>query len=330
MRAVVLAEYGSFETAEVKDVAEPEPKAGEVLIEVHAAPVNYVDLVVTSGRYQFLPPLPFTPGKGPTGIVKALGAGVTSLKVGDRVLAMAEQGGYAQSAVAPASSCYVLPDKLSFADAGAMSLIYDTSWFALRDRGRLKPGETVLVLGASGGVGLAAIYLAKAMGAGQVLAGVSSPARYDLAKAAGADAMIDLSQPNLRDSLRDQVHAATGGRGADVVLDPLGDDIFDAALRAVAWCGRVVVIGFAAGRIPSVKVNYLMVKNMEVSGLQVSDYRKRRPEQVAQCYAEVFRFYEEGKVAPPPVTTLPLDEFKTALRMIEGRKAAGRIVLLPR
>jgi NADPH2:quinone reductase len=163
-----------------------------------------------------------------------------------------------------------------------------------------------------------------------VLAGVSSPARYDLAKAAGADAMIDLSQPNLKDSLRDQVNAATGGKGADVVLDPLGDDIFDAALRAVAWRGRVVVIGFAAGRIPSVKVNYLMVKNIEVSGLQVSDYRKRRPEQVVQCYQEVFGWFEQGRIAPPPVTTMPLDEFKTALRQIETRKASGRIVLLPR
>lgn len=330
MRAVVLAEYGSFETAEVREVAEPAPGPGQVLIEVHASPVNFVDLVVTSGKYQFLPPLPFTPGKGPAGIVKALGSGVSRLKVGDRVLAMAEHGGYAQAVTIAENQCYVLPDGLSFTDAGAMSLIYDTSWFALRDRARIKPGDTVLVLGASGGVGLAAVQLAKAMGASKVLAGVSSAKRYKLAADAGADAMVDLSAPNLRESLREQVSKATDGHGADIVLDMLGDEIFDAAIRAVAWCGRLVVIGFAAGKIPSVKVNYLMVKNIEVSGLQVSDYRKRRPEQVAECYREVFGFYTAGKVKPPPVTTMPLDDFKVALRAVESRKAEGRIVLLPR
>jgi NADPH2:quinone reductase len=241
---------------------------------------------------------------------------------------MAEQGGYAQYGLAPAKSCYVLPDGLSYVQAGAMSLAFDTSWFALRERARIQPGETVLVLGATGAVGQASVQLAKAMGA-RVLAGISSPAKKDVALENGADGVVDLSVPNLRESLREQVFAQTDGRGADIILDPLGGDIFDAAIRSLAWCGRLVVIGFAAGHIPSVKVNYLLVKNIEVSGLQVSDYRKRKPEQVAQCYREVFDYYVQGKLKPLSASTLPLSKFNEGLRAVEERKAQGRMILLP-
>jgi NADPH2:quinone reductase len=208
-----------------------------------------------------------------------------------------------------------------------MSLAYDTSWFALRDRARLKPGETVLVLGGSGAVGLAAIQLAKIMGA-RVLAGIARPERAPLVLEAGADATVDLSGDNLIDTLRERVQAANGGNNADIVLDPLGGDVFDAAIRALAWRGRLVVIGFAAGRIPTVKVNYLMVKNIEVSGLQVSDYRKRRPDQVAECYAELFGFYEQGKLKPTKATLYPLEQVRDALKSLQDRTATGRPVLV--
>ena len=328
MRAVVVQSFGSYDDAVLVDVPTPVPGPGEVLVEVHAAPVNFVDLIVIAGKYQLPPPLPFTPGKGPAGIVRAVGAGVSAFVPGDRVLAMAEAGGYAQFALAPASQCYRLPDGLSFSQAGAMSLAFDTSWFALRDRARLVAGESVLVLGATGAVGLASVQLAKAMGA-RVLAAVSSPAKAELVRAAGADGIIDLSVGNLRDDLRAQVLAATDGQGVDVIIDPLGGDIFDAAVRALAWRGRLVVIGFAAGRIPSLKMNYLLVKNIEISGLQVSDYRKRRPEQVAQCYREVFDYYAHGKLSPLPVSELPLSRFREGLRSLEERRANGRVILLP-
>ncbi|MDB5507682.1 MAG: hypothetical protein JWL93_151 [Hyphomicrobiales bacterium] len=329
MRAVQVREFGSYEQAAVETVPDPLAGPGQVLIETHAAPLNFVDLLVIGGKYQFLPKLPFTPGKGPAGLVKACGDGVTSLKPGDRVLAMAEYGGYAEMIAVDAGQCYRLPDAMTFADAGAASLVYDTSWFALRERARIQRGETVLVLGATGGVGLASVQLAKAMGA-RVLAGISSRAKERLALDAGADAVIDLSAPDLRESLRAQVHEANGGEGADIILDMLGGDVFDAAVRALAWRGRLVVIGFAAGRIPSIKTNYILVKNIEITGLQVSDYRKRRPEQVAECYREVFGFFESGSLKPLPHRTLPLDEFKVGLKMIEERQTSGRLVLLPK
>jgi NADPH2:quinone reductase len=251
---------------------------------------------------------------------------VSRVRVGDRVLAMAEQGGYAETAIAPEQNCYRMPTQMSFAEAAAMALVYDTSWFALRDRARIKPGDIVLVLGASGGVGYAAVQLAKAMGA-KVLAGIGSMEKFDLAQQAGADAVIDLTRADLRDSLRTQVHDVTGGHGADIILDPLGGDIFDAALRALAWRGRLVVIGFAAGRIPTIKANYLLVKNIEVSGLQVSDYRKKTPDDVAACYSELFAYYEAGKLKPAIGATLPLEKWADALHAIETRQARGRLVL---
>lgn len=328
MRAVLVREFGAPKRASLAECPDPVPGAREVLVEICAAPVNYVDLLVIGGTYQFRPELPFIPGKGPAGIVRTAGAQVAALKPGVRVLAMAEYGGYAERVAVPADQCYRLPDAMTFEDAASISLAYDTAWFALRERGRLQPGETVLVLGATGAVGGAGVRLAKAMGA-TVLAATASPAKFDLLRAAGADAIIDLSQPDLRESLRTQVHAATDGRGADVVLDPLGGDVFDAALRALAWRGRLVVIGFAAGRIPTLKANYLLLKNIEVSGLQISDYRKRAAAQVAACYAEIFTFFAERKLALGPREVLPLAQFADALRMIRDRSARGRIILRP-
>lgn len=328
MRAVVVRAFGGPDALVVEDRPDPVPGPGEVLVRVGAVAVNFVDTVVIAGRYQFRPALPFTPGKGPAGTVAAIGPDVSRFQVGDRVLAMAEIGGYAELAIAPADQCYALPPSMSFADAAAMSLAYDTAWFALHERGRLKPGETVLVLGATGAVGFAAMQLARAAGA-RVLAGVSSSAKSALALEYGADAAIDLGVSGLRDALRDQVHAATGGGGADVVLDMLGGDIFDAALRAVAWRGRVVVVGFAAGRIPEVKANYLMVKNMEVSGLQISDYRKRMPDMVRHCFEDVFALFEAGRVAAPPTRHYGLDQAGDALAALLGRSTTERLLLLP-
>jgi NADPH2:quinone reductase len=326
MRAVIVREFGPLETAAIGEFPTPAPGPQDVLLEIHATAANFVDLLVIGGKYQFLPERPFVPGKLPAGVVAKVGAGVTTLKPGDRVLAMAEQGGYGEFVAVPAAQCFRLPDRMSFVDAASMSLAFDTAWFALRDRARLQAGDSVLVLGATGGVGLAAVQLAKAMGA-KVLAGVSSKDKAAIAHEAGADAVIDLSAPDLRDSLRAQVYAVTDNRGADIVLDPLGGDIFDAALRAVAWRGRVVVIGFAAGRIPTIKANYLLLKNIEVSGLQVSDYRKRMPERMAACFKEIFALYDAGTVKPGPTTMVPIDQFATALADIRDRRARGRIVL---
>jgi NADPH:quinone reductase len=329
MRAIIVRQFGDVDAAAVGEIPDPVPGPGEVLVDVHAAPVNFVDLLVIGGRYQFLPSLPFVPGKGPAGVVAALGPGVTGLRVGERVLAMAEQGGYAERAVVPASSCYALPPAMSFRQAAAISLVYDTSWFALRERARLQAGETVLVLGASGAVGFAATQLAKAMGA-RVLAGISRPEKEALMPATGADAVIDLSRPDLRESLRTQVYAATDGKGADVILDPLGGEIFEAAIRALAWCGRLVVIGFAAGEIPILKTNYLLLKNIEVSGLQISDYRKRRPERVADCYRELFQLFAEERLKHGPITAYPLEQVREALVAVRDRAAQGRVVLAVR
>ena len=326
MRAIVVDEFGPPERLQVGEMPSPRPGPGEVLVEVHMAPVNYVDLLVVGGTYQSLPACPFIPGKGPAGVVTALGPGVTVPRVGDRVLAMAEQGGYAELTAVGADQCYRLPPRMSFVEAASLSLVYDTAWFALRERARLAPGETVLVLGASGGVGQAAVQLARAIGA-RVLAGVSRPERVAATRAAGADAVIDLSRQNLREALREQVWAATGGRGADVILDPLGGEVFAAALRTLAWCGRLVVIGFAAGPIPTVKANYLLLKNIEVSGLQVSDYRKRRPARMRACFAEIFELYDEGRIKPAEAEVFPLDRTAEALAAVRDRRLAGRAVL---
>lgn len=329
MRAVLVREFGPIEAASLAEVPVPVAGPGELSIAIHAAPLNYADLLVIAGRYQTRPQLPFTPGKGAAGVVTSIGDGVTRWRKGDRVFAWIEQGGYAEFTAAPEAICYPLPAAMPFVDAAGLGLDYATAWFALTDRARFRQGETVLVLGASGAVGFAATQLAKTLGA-TVLAGIATPEKADLAHLAGADAIIELWRPDLRDSLRAQVRDATGGEGADIILDPVGGEVFEAALRALAWRGRMVVIGFAGGQIiPTVRANYLLVKNIEVSGLQVSDYKSRAPEMVARCFSELFALYEAGKLSPFVMTTYPLERFAEALHHLQDRTVRRKIVLTP-
>ena len=327
MRAIRVGKFGPIDNAALADVPDPVARPGELLIETHAAAVNYADLLVISGEYQFRPPLPFIPGKGAAGIVTATGAAAGNFRPGDRVFAWVEEGGWAERVAAPSALCRHLPERMPFVEA-AVLIDYATAWFALRDRARLEPGEAVLVLGASGSVGVAAVQLAKALGA-RVLAGIANPEKRDHASAAGADAIIELWRPELRDALRAQVREATGGAGADVILDPVGGEVFDAAIRALAWRGRHVVIGFAGGHIPTVRANYLLVKNIEVSGLQVSDYKKYRPQQVDRCFAELFALYDAGKLKPLVAAAYPLERFAEGLTRMRDRGTRGKIVLTP-
>jgi NADPH2:quinone reductase len=326
MRGIVVHDFGPSDHLVIGEMPDPVPRADEIVVSVRATAANFVDLLVIGGVYQFKPKLPFVPGKCPAGVVQAVGANVTAFKPGDRVLTLAEEGGYGELCVTTEPRCVRLPPSLSFTDAASMSSVFDTAWFALRERARMEPGDNVLVLGASGGVGLAAVQLAKAFG-GHVLAGLSNPSKADMVREAGADAVIDLAAADLQDNLRSQVFAVTDGKGADVVLDMLGGDIFDAAIRAVAWSGRLVVIGFAMGRIPTIKANYLLVKNISVSGLQVSDYRKRTPAKTAACWTELFALYEAGTIKPLPTTVWPLARCAEALTALRDRTARGRIVL---
>jgi NADPH2:quinone reductase len=329
MRAVVVREFGGIDKAALGDMPKPELTPDGVLLDVHAASVNFVDLVVMGGTYQFSPKLPYIPGKLPVGIVAAVGTDVKDVKPGDRVLAMAEQGAFAEQVMAPAKQCVPLPAALPFTEAAAMALIYDTAYFALKERGRIQPGESVLILGATGGVGLAAIQLAKAMG-GKVLAAVASKSKEDIVHAAGADEIIDLSAPDLRESLRAQVYEKVGKGGVDIIIDMLGGDPFDAAVRALGWNGRLVIIGFASGRVPSLKMNYVLVKNIEVSGMQISDYRKRRPADMQACFRQIFEWHANGKLKPLPTTVYPLEQFAAAMHAIQDRTVRGRVVLTMR
>jgi NADPH2:quinone reductase len=324
--AMVVRAHGGPEVLVADRVAVPPPGPGEVAIDVEAAGLNFPDLLVISGKYQTLPPCPFIPGKEVAGRIAALGPDVHGLTVGQRVMAQVEHGGYSARVLAQAVSTWGIPDSVSFQTAAAMGLVYQTAHFALVARGQLRPGERVLVTAAAGGVGLAAVQLAKAFGA-TVLAGIRNPARAELLRANGADHIIDLSAPDLRDSLRAQVHAATDGHGADLVIDQVGSDVFDAALRALAWCGRLVVVGFVGGRIPAAKANYLLVKNIAVMGLQWSDYRDRDPAWVARVQHELFELIAAGRIDPVVDTVYPLGAAAEGLRRLEAGQVGGKLVL---
>jgi len=326
MKALVVKEFGALDSMTLEDVASPQPGEDEALVDIKAASVNFPDLLVIQGKYQVLPPLPFSPGKECAGVVKAVGAKVTHVKPGDRVLIQIEYGGYAQQVATKAVNCHVIPEAMSFTEAAAMGLTYMTAHFALVERAHIKAGESVLVTGAAGGVGMATIQVAKALGA-TVLAAVSNADKAAAAKAAGADHIIDTSVENIRDGLRDQVYAAVGKKGVDVVVENVGGDIFDACLRAIAWSGRIIVVGFAGGRIPEVKAGHLLVKNISLIGLQFSNYRDREPEKCLAVRKQLFDLYRAGKLKPYVMATFPLASYMEALALVRDRKVIGKVVL---
>ncbi len=329
MQALIIREHGALENLCLGEFPDPQPGKGEVLVDVHAASVNFPDLLVINGSYQHLPPRPFVPGKDLAGVVAAVGEGVTRVKPGDRVLAQIEHGAFAQRAVVREALCFVMPASMRYEDGAAMGLVYLTAHNALLERAQFRAGETVLVTGAAGGVGLAAVQLAKALGA-VVVAAVSSEEKARVARAGGADHVVRTDVPELRDTFRQQVFDAVGQRGIDVVLDSVGGDVFDACLRVMAWCGRLVIIGFAAGRIPQVKAGYLLVKNISLIGLQSSDYRERAPEVVRKAYEHLFALYEQGKIKPQVMAAYPLQDYLAALRTVQDRKVLGKVVITMR
>ena len=327
MKAAIVEAFGPVSEALYTDAPDPVPGPGEVVVNVRAAESNYPDILVMEGAYQVKPPLPFSPGKAASGVISVVGDGVTNLKVGDRGAVQVEYGAYAEQLNTSAETCYRMPEAMPFETGAALGLVYQTSHFALIERARVKPGETVLVLGASGGIGTAACQLAKALGASTVIGGVRGENAAATAREVGCDATIELGGGDLRDRLRDEIRLVTGA-GVDVVIDPVGGDAFGAALRALNWRGRLVVVGFASGAIPEVRANYLLVKNIEVSGLQWSDYRERDPEWVARVQDEIFELWSAGKLIPHVSSTLPMSHFKDALELLKNGGVQGKIILV--
>jgi len=331
IRAVRVHQLGAIDNGRIERIPEPAPGPDEVLVDTHAVAANFVDVVTIEGRYQFHPALPYTPGKGPTGVVRAIGSNVDDIQIGERVVAMAEYGGFAEAITVDRRQVHRLPDTLGFAEAATFSVAFDTAWMALRDRARFEARDSVLVLGATGAVGGATIQLARAMGASRVLAGLVSPERLDSTLLAElVDGTVDLGRTDLRNSIRDEVFELTDGNGVDVVVDSVGGDAFDGGVRSLAWRGRYVVVGFASGRIATLESNYVLLKNIDVSGLQISDYRKRMPELVAHAFEEVFDLVDHGRIMVPPHRTMPLDDWASAMEEIKARRADRRLVLEPR
>ncbi|MDP2748010.1 NADPH:quinone oxidoreductase family protein [Pseudomonas sp.] len=322
MKAVLCKAFGPAETLVLEEIASPEAKKNEVLLEVHAAGVNFPDTLIIEGKYQFKPPFPFSPGGEAAGVVTAVGEKVSHLKVGDRVMALTGWGSFAEEVAVPGYNVMPIPASMDFASAAAFGMTYGTSMHALKQRANLQPGETLLVLGASGGVGLAAVEIGKAMGA-KVIAAASSAEKLEVAKAAGADELINYSESNLKD----EVKRLTGGQGADVIYDPVGGDLFDAAIRSIAWNGRLLVVGFASGRIPELPVNLTLLKGAAVVGVFWGSFAQRQPQDNAANFQQLFAWHAEGKLKPLVSQTFPLEQAAEAINTLGQRKAVGKVVV---
>ena len=326
MRAVVVEALGPPDTHRVRELADPSPDEGEVVVAAEWADVNYPDLLMVDGRYQFRPPLPFVPGKCAAGTIAAVGAGVDRFEAGERVLAQVEFGAFAQKLAVAASAVFPLPDALELDVAAALGVTYQTAHFALQRRGQMRQGDTVLVLGASGGVGVATVQLAKAMGAKTVIGTARSQGKAATVREAGADAVILTERDDLKDALRAEVLDATAGHGADVVVDAVGGAVGEAALRAVAWEGRYVIVGFVAA-IPNVRANYLLVKNIAALGVHWSDYREREPDAVLRAHEEIVAFALAGKLSPIISARYPMERFAEALDALGRGAVRGKVLL---
>jgi NADPH2:quinone reductase len=324
MRAMICKEYGPPESLQLGELPSRALEPNEIRIRVHACGVNFPDTLIIQGKYQVKPPMPFAPGGEVAGEVIEAGSEVKNLKVGDRVMGMTGYGGFAEEVVATANRAIPIPQGMDYVTAAGFSMVYGTSYHGLVQRGRLKAGENLLVLGASGGVGLAAVEIGKALGA-RVIAAASSPEKLQVAKDHGADELIDYS----KEDLKERVKELTSGLGADVIYDPVGGDAFDACLRAINWEGRLLVIGFASGRIPQAPANLPLLKGSEIVGVFWGAFVNRDPKTNYQNFQHLFQLYGEGKIKPHVCRTYPLEKAADALNDLLERRVTGKVVLTP-
>ncbi|MBQ5949926.1 NADPH:quinone oxidoreductase family protein [Massilia sp. ST3] len=324
MKAVRCKDWGPPESLEVAELPDLAPGPGEVVVDVRAAGVNFPDVLTVQGKYQYRPELPFTPGNEFAGVVRAIGPGVTAYAPGQAVIGFTRTGAFAEQALAPLESLLPVPDGMDFDTAAAITLTYGTSYHAVADRGALQPGETMLVLGAAGGVGLAAIEIGKALGA-RVIAAASSDEKLAVCKDHGADALINYE----REDLREAIKAATGGRGPDVVYDPVGGRYSEPALRSIAWRGRHLVVGFAAGEIPRLPWNLMLLKGASVVGVFWGDFTRKEPAAHAAAMRRLMDWMAEGKLRPLVSKRYALEETAQALNDMAGRKVVGKVVIAP-
>lgn len=325
MRALVVESLApDYAGCAVREVVTPTSGAGEVLVRVRAASVNFPDLLMTRGEYQLKPSPPFTPGLDLAGEIAALGEGVTGWRVGDAVVGGARLGGFAEYAVLPHEALKPKPARLSFSEAAAYGAAYLTAYVALVRRARVQPGEWVLVHGAAGGVGLAAVDLAKALGARVIAASASDEKLAVVAEEYAPDATV-----NVAGGFREQVKAITGGRGADVIYDPVGGDVFDESVRCIAFDGRLLVVGFTSGRIPTISVNMPLIKGFSVMGVRAGEYGRQFPQKGRENADAVWKLADEGRIRPRVHAELPLDRWREAFDLLANRQVIGKAVIVP-
>ena len=308
----------------VSEIPEPEAGPGALQVEVRAAGCNFFDTLIVQGKYQVKPDFPFTPGGEISGVVKGVGEGVEGFAVGDRILAGVQVGGFAETAVVPASLAHRLPEGMSFEEGAAIPIIYPTSYAALIYRANLQAGETLLVHAAVGGVGSAAVQIGKALGA-RVIATVGGGEKAEIARDLGADEVIDYRV----DDFVARVSEITDGNGADVIYDPVGGDVFDGSLKCIAWNGRLIVVGFAGGRIPEVKANRILLKNIAVTGVHWGAYLLKEPARVPETFEGIFSLYREGKIKPLIYNSYALEDLPSALAELASRKTHGKLIITP-
>lgn len=324
MRAIVVDRWMEPSELAVREVPDPVVGAGQLGVDVKAAGCNFFDILIVKGQYQVKPPFPFIPGGEIAGVVTEVGPGVEGFAVGDRILAAAPMGGYAERIAIPAAFAHRMPDAMSFEEGCGLPIVYPTSYAGLVFRANLQAGEWLLVHAAAGGVGLAAVQIGKALGA-KVIATAGGPDKVKIALEAGADFGIDY---NAEDFV-ERVKEITQGHGADVIYDSVGGDVFDKSMKCIAWNGRLLVIGFAGGRIPSVAANRILLKNVAVTGLHWGAYAKNEPQRIPETFAALFRLYEEKKIRPVVYQGYPLAEAAAALAALGSRKTHGKVVLVP-
>ncbi len=325
MKALLCKQFGPPESLELSEVDDPVAGPGQVVVDVHACGVNFPDVLMIQGLYQFKPPLPFAPGGEVAGVVSAVGEGVTTPAVGDRVIASTGAWGLAEKVAVPAAGVQPVPDGMDLVSASAFLYAYGTSQYALVDRARLQPGETLLVLGAAGGVGLAAVEIGKVLGA-RVIAAASSADKLDLCREHGADDLVNYAEQDLRAALKE----LTGGRGVDVVYDPVGGPYSEPALRSMAWDGRFLVVGFAAGEIPRIPLNLPLLKSCQVVGVFWGAFVGREPQRNRDNCAQLMAWWRDGKVRPHVSATYPLGRGGEAIAELADRKARGKVVVVVR